>query len=121
MLLKGLNKNERQIIWRKLHKYDKDLLHCAINPSFLFNNFNHDDFISYAMTHGYIDLLEMRSVYNSITSSVIYDTASYGHLDVIRWVIRKGHRSGTYNHNIGHAAGYGGQLHIVEWYSNFWG
>jgi hypothetical protein len=73
------------------------------------------------MTHGYIDLLNMQYISSPINNFTVYNTALYGHLDVLRWVIRKGLLRGTYDDNIGHAAGYGGHLHIVEWYSTFCG
>jgi hypothetical protein len=80
MLLKGLNKNERQIIWRKLHPIDLQLLHCAICSTREMPNF-----VPYAMINGFMNLLESIQ-YSSLWNDLVYNVAFNGHVDVLKWV-----------------------------------
>jgi hypothetical protein len=122
MLLKGLNKNERQIIWRKLHPVDFDLLRCAMNQYRIYSNYGNEEFVLYAASHGYLELLQMGPI-TSIKPTAVYCAAYHGHIPVLQWVINNNrlHDNGRYSHFIGYAAGKGGQVHVIEWYCNFIG
>jgi hypothetical protein len=82
-MIKGLNKNERQIIWRKLHPIDKELLHCAINcnRTFIVNRKT----IAYATQYGYLELLQFMRPYK-IRSSELHEAAFQGYLDTLKWI-----------------------------------
>jgi hypothetical protein len=79
MLLKGLNKNERQLIWRKLHPIDLQLLHCAICSTR-----EMPKFVPYAMINGFMNLLESVQ-YSPSRDDLIYNVAFNGHVDVLKW------------------------------------
>jgi hypothetical protein len=86
MLLKGLNKNERQIIWRKLHPIDLQLLHCAICPTR-----EMPKFVPYAMINGFMNLLESIQYSSILWSDLVYNVAFNGHVDVLKWIKSDSH------------------------------
>jgi hypothetical protein len=85
MLLKGLNKDERKIIWRKLSYYDFEMMKMAINGEY--NPPRTKRIALIAARHNHFDLLEK---YQDIPYQQIMIGAGYGgHKNIIKWIFEK--------------------------------
>lgn len=113
----SLNKNERNIIWRKLNRNDLEMLQCAYNTHRDYPS--HSSFVLYACTYGYLDLLQKIPWYQIQMSYNCTEMATmYGHLHILQWVVENNLlQSGNWR-MLGECAAKHGQNHIVEWLFN---
>ena len=111
MLLKGLNKYERQIIWRKLHPVDFDLLRCAMNQYRIYSNYGNEEFVMYAVSYGYLELLQMGPI-ASIESTAVYACIVYGNVAIVKWLLSNGI---TITENYIELAAVRGRLDIIQY------
>lgn len=110
MLFKGLlNKDERQLIWRKLTIYDLEMLHWAIDPNRVF--IETVNFAFYATFHGYLDLI---GLFNESFYPIICHTAIFnGQCNVLDCIKKRGYIVNE-NHFIFSIRS--GTLDTVKWY-----
>lgn len=117
-MLKGfLNKDERCLIWRKLDRYDMEMIQCAYNTQRRIPR--NDSFILHVCTYGYLDLLTLIPLYDlSISFDCIEMATIYGHLPILQWVIVNNLLKNGNWLQIGEIAATHAQIHIIEWLIN---
>lgn len=108
--MKGFSKDVRKIIWRKLHKYDKEFLLCAVNPKKIV--IGSIGLLGYCAFCGYLDLLKLYLIPSYfpivsknaqcnvleyikehgyvVTQNDFIDSILYGNLDVVKWYLKNG-------------------------------
>ena len=107
--MKGfLNKDERQIIWRKLDRADLEVLRVAHNPTYE----PIADIAYYAAKNGYLELIKWARNHKDITYCV-YPAIQYERVNILKWL--KDENLIPDYINVCDIASQGGSLNVVKW------
>jgi hypothetical protein len=109
--MKGfLNKDERQIIWRKLDRVDLEVLRVAHNPTYV----PMVNIAFYAAKNGYLELLQwVRNYEPSTIADCVYTAIEHEHFNILKWLKDENLIPDYYNICCG--ASQLGYLNVLKW------